>query len=106
MLTLIDSQMLNILKQRVQKITPIERIIVFGSRARGDADKESDWDVFIQLPELSSYLRKQILEIAWEISLDYGVVISIFLVSTPLLVNSPIGGNPILRVIQREGIPV
>jgi len=101
-----DSLIVNVYKQRVQEITPLERMIVFGSRARGDAGKESDLDIFIELPDLTSHLHQQILEIAWEISLDHGRVISTFLTSTPLLIDSPLAGNPILRVIQSEGIAV
>ncbi len=101
-----DSRILRILKQRVQAVTPIERMIVFGSRARGEAVKESDLDVFIELPILTPSLRQQIFEITWEISLENGVVISLFLTSKEMLVNSPMAGNPILHVIQSEGIAV
>ncbi len=37
-----DSLIASALKLRVKTITPVERMIVFGSRARGDADLESD----------------------------------------------------------------
>ena len=90
----------------IQAITPVERVIVFDSRARGDATQESDLDIFIELPVLSPNLRQQILDIAWEISFEHEVVISVFLTSTPLLVNSPVAGNPILCTIQSEGIAV
>ena len=101
-----DTQVVQLLKQRIQAITKIERMIVFGSRARGDATQESDLDVFIELPEVTAALRRQIYMIAWEIGFDQGLVISTFLVSTPLLVNSPLAANPILRAIETEGVVV
>ena len=101
-----DSFIVNMLKQRIEHITPVERMIVFGSRARGDAVAESDLDVFIELPELNPSLHRQIIEIAWEIGFDHDLVISVFLTSTSLLVDSPLAGNPILRAIQSEGVAV
>ena len=101
-----DSNVVSLLKQRIQIITPVTRMIVFGSRARTDAVKESDLDVFIELPELSSSLQHKILEIAWEIGFDHDIVISVFLTATSLLVNGPLAGNPVLRTIQTEGMPV
>ncbi|MDR3576909.1 MAG: nucleotidyltransferase domain-containing protein [Anaerolineaceae bacterium] len=101
-----DSLIVNLLKQRIQSIAPVERMIVFGSRARRDAVKESDLDVFIELQTINPHLRSQILEIAWEIGFDNDIVISIFLTSTSLLIDSPLAGNPILRTIQLEGVTV
>jgi uncharacterized protein len=101
-----DSLIAYALKQRVQAITPVERVIVFGSRARGDNDKESDLDVFIELPELTPKLHQQIIDIAWEIGFENGLVISIFLTSTASLTNSPLAANPILRSIAMEGVVI
>jgi len=101
-----DSLIVNQFKKRVQAITRIERMIVFGSRARGDAVEESDLDVFIEVPSLTPTLRQTILDIAWEISLEHEMVISTFLTSTSLLTNSPLAGNPILRAIEAEGVAV
>jgi len=101
-----DAQIARLLKQRIQTISQIEKMIVFGSRARGDADAESDMDVFIEVPILTPSIHQQILETAWEIGLDNGLVISPFLASTSLLTNGPLAGNPILRVIQSEGVAV
>ena len=97
-----DSFIAKILKQRIQEITPVEQMIVFGSRVRGDAIEESDLDVFIELPVLTPALRQQIFEIAWEISLDRGVVISTLVASGP----NPLNGQPIRLAIEREGVVV
>ena len=41
----------------------IDKIILFGSRARGDYKEESDWDILIVTKEK---LDKKILELFWE----------------------------------------
>ena len=101
-----DSKVAKLLKKRIQAITQVKRMIVFGSRARGTATNESDLDVFIELHELTPALRKEIYHIAWEIGFDHGIVIFPFLTSTTLLVNSPLIANPIINAIEKEGVAV
>ncbi len=101
-----DNRIVRRPKLRLQKITPINRIVVFGSRARGDASPDSDLDMFIEIPELDADLRSQIREIAWEVSLVEGILISTFVVTSTAITDSPLGANPILRTIEAEGIAV
>jgi predicted nucleotidyltransferase len=70
------------LKLRLQEITTVNRLVVFGSHARGTADSNSDLDIYIELHELDASLRREIREIAWEISLDEGILISTFVVTS------------------------
>lgn len=105
-LSLRERQIIQRFKNRLNEITPVTKIVVFGSRARGTADPDSDLDLYIELPELDADLRGEIRQIAWEISLEEGMVISTFVVTTSAVVESPLGANPILQTIEREGIAV
>jgi predicted nucleotidyltransferase len=106
MLKIVDEQVVRLLKERIQKISPIQRVIVFGSRARGDAFEESDLDVFTELPLLTLELRKQLYDIAWEVGFDHDRVVSLLLTTTLELTEGPLSANPILKAIEMEGIPV
>jgi predicted nucleotidyltransferase len=101
-----DLETARLLKRRIGELAPIRRFVIFGSRARGDAEKESDLDIFVEIPEVTDLLRRKIYEAAWEVGFDSGLVISIFLVSPQLLENSLLSANPILHVIETEGIAV
>lgn len=106
MLVSTDERIACLLKVRLEKITPITRIIVFGSRVHGVASPDSDLDIFIELPDLTNSLRQQISEIAWEIGFEEGIFISTFVATTRDLTNGPLAANPILQAINTEGIPV
>lgn len=106
MLTPEDKRIARRLKYRLQSISSVKRVIVYGSRARGDATEDSDLYVFIELTELSHQLRRQISDIAWEIGFDEGIVISTFVTTTQALIDSPLSANPILKSIQSEGVAV
>lgn len=42
-----DKAILKEIKAAVQSVDPNVEVILFGSRARGDFKKESDWDILI-----------------------------------------------------------
>lgn len=51
----------------------IEKIILFGSKVRGDAGKDSDIDILIVIRNGSKELKNKITDLAFEIILKYGV---------------------------------
>ncbi|MBN1996889.1 nucleotidyltransferase domain-containing protein [candidate division KSB1 bacterium] len=59
------------IKQAINEIEPDAEIILYGSRSRGDADKDSDWDLLILISgpsdeKRTDRLRHRLYEIEWE----------------------------------------
>ncbi|HMS00884.1 MAG TPA: nucleotidyltransferase domain-containing protein [Anaerolineales bacterium] len=101
MLSTRDARIARKVKSRLSEITPIKRVVVYGSRARGKPARYSDLDLYIELnTKINSSLRRKIREVAWEVSLDSGVVI------TTLVASERLNGQPILKAIKAEGIAV
>jgi uncharacterized protein len=101
-----DLKVARLVRKRMEAIPVFKRMVVFGSRARGEASPDSDLDLFIEVSELDDEIRQQIQLVAWEESLENGVVISTFIASTDSLVNSPLAANPLLKAIELDGIVV
>ena len=94
-------------RSRVEERLHVHAMIVFGSRARGDADDDSDLDVLVVLEEPESReIRRFVSECAFEVDLDNDFVISPIVFSRERWENGPERVGPLALAIREEGIPV
>jgi predicted nucleotidyltransferase len=82
----------------------IVRVYAYGSRVRGDADLGSDLDLLVELREVTRTAKRQILDRAWELSLEEGYVISVAIVSEEAFEHGPLSVSEFARTIRREGV--
>jgi predicted nucleotidyltransferase len=54
----------------------LDKIILFGSRSRGDADEDSDFDFLVLVKRPGEEDRDRIRDIAWAVSLEYDTVVT------------------------------
>lgn len=91
-------------KTRIEKIIPILDFRVFGSRARGDASDDSDLDVFIKVENITPKQRHYISEIASDIGFERDRIITTLVATYQHLVEGPLGADPIMQNIEKEGV--
>jgi predicted nucleotidyltransferase len=101
-----DRQVTLEFKRRLEEITTVLDVRVFGSRARGEAAPDSDLDVFVEVASLTPTLRRRIDEIAWEVGFERDYIISPLVVSRQELQEGPMGASPLILEIEREGAPL
>lgn len=81
---------------------------LFGSEARGEAGPDSDLDVLVVVqPDAERVaLEDRIIDIAFDVNLEFGVYISPRVV-TPGILNDPVWREtPFLKNVVRESVPL
>ena len=92
-------------KRRAEVALPgrVAKIMLYGSRARGDSHEESDWDVAVFLHGAVGAAELDALsDVGTSVLWDYGAVIH----SVPLPLAREADATQLLRHIRRDGISV
>ncbi len=82
------------------------RVVLYGSRARGDYDEDSDIDIAIIVLSLSKEVKNRIFDIVTEIELKYLRSISSIIFSETEFNNLKERERRIALDIESEGIPL
>ncbi|MEE4287467.1 MAG: nucleotidyltransferase domain-containing protein [Mariniphaga sp.] len=98
-------QILQMIKKVVDKNAPDSEVYLFGSRARGNARKLSDWDLLILLntPNVSFDFETKFMDEFYELELRTGEIFSPLFYSKNDW-NSNYTITPFYENIQKEGI--
>ncbi len=80
----------------------IERVVLFGSRARGEAREDSDYDVAVFLKDVTDRWREidRIVPVVTDIIDDTGAVIH----AMPYRADAYQNRTSLMREIRREGV--
>jgi len=99
---------LNDLKHRLEALLGdrLERIVLFGSRARGDWDEDSDTDVAIIIRDMDNDLKTRVLEEVASVELAHLVPLSTLVLSSERFRYLLGRERRITLDIEREGIPI
>jgi len=94
-------------KELVVKKLPLHRMILFGSRARGDADPESDMDVLVILEDCTNDQAEDVVsECAWEAGFEQGIVVVPVTFTRKEWEEGPERYSLLAIAVEREGVPV
>lgn len=102
-----DQELLSGIREVVDAIEPGAQILLFGSRARGEGDEESDWDLLILVDgpvndERADRIRHALYEIEWE----HGIALSPFVLNVEDWENPRSRATPFYARVREEGVPI
>ncbi|MBN2133009.1 MAG: nucleotidyltransferase domain-containing protein [Sedimentisphaerales bacterium] len=92
-------------KEAIRRVVPDADVILYGSRARGQAHEHSDYDILIVVNgPVDMALREEILSAVYPLELDTGALLTL-LTYDKRQWNSPLYcAMPFHKNVEREGI--
>jgi len=102
-----NTQIFNDIQTLKRQILPNEKVILFGSQARGDAREDSDWDLLVLLDKEKRNLIEDYGNFAYpftELGWDYGVTINSVLYTTTHWEQGKF--FPFYQNVMNEGIEI
>jgi predicted nucleotidyltransferase len=101
-----ESAALEKLKDALVRDFRLLELRLFGSKARGDSDPESDIDVLIVLEEFDWETEKAVSHLCFEINIEYGVLLVPVLYSRAEYESELTKVTPFYQNVRKEGVLV
>ena len=103
----IERTILEQFKSRLRERLRVHKLILFGSRARGDADPESDLDVVVVLDDdIDASAREYVSDCAWESGFAHGIVVVPVVFTQSEWERGPERHSLFVRAVETEGVLV
>ena len=99
-----DRAVLTIFADRVRERFPDAKVWAFGSRARGGAGWDSDFDICVVVDRLDPKTDQALSDLAWEVGFARDRVITVVLFSREAFERGPFSESTLVETIRREGI--
>jgi len=91
-------------KEKVLQIEPEAKLILYGSKARGDHHSESDIDILVVVPNLNWEKRRRILKIASKESIKSTVLLGVVVKSIKEFNSGLFRSSLYYMNLKKEGI--
>lgn len=100
-----DVELLQRCKRAIREVVPDADVILYGSRARGDWHKYSDYDILIIVDGLVDMaLKKKILDHVYPLELETGAVLTLITYSKQNWDSPLYRAMPLHKNVDREGV--
>ena len=100
-----DTQLLRQCKEAITSVVADADVILYGSRARGEADKYSDYDILIIVNgTVDMALEKEILSNVYPLELETGAVLTLMLHSKQQWDSPLYRAMPFHKNVDRDGV--
>ena len=101
-----EKTVLSKFKELLSKRLPNYRVMLFGSRARGDAEECSDMDIIVITDSVNKEIEDYISDCAWEAGIDEGIVVCPISYSTQEWESSLIQQSHFAKSARRDGVTI
>jgi DNA polymerase sigma len=99
-----EKTVLDRLKTLLLKRVRLHKLILFGSRARGNADPYADMDVVVVLDSPSEEERDYVSNCAWEAGFEHGIVVVPVVFSKNEWEKGPERHSLLVQAVSTEGV--
>lgn len=94
-------------RQAIRRAVPDADVILYGSRARGDAGEHSDYDILVLVdPPVSIALKDQILASIYPLELETGAMLTVVTYNRHQWESLPYREMPFHKNVDRDGVLV
>lgn len=101
-----EKTVLSKFKEILSKRLPAYRVMLFGSRARGDAEECSDMDIIVITDSLDKEIEDYISDCAWEAGINEGIVVCPISYSTQEWESSLNQQSHFAKSVRRDGVTI
>ncbi len=102
---MVNNELVQRVKSVILQLLPDAEIILYGSRARGDADTESDWDFLVLTDEpVTTQLEITLWDRLYELELETGGVFSALLKNREEWATAFSKITPFHHNVEKDGI--
>jgi predicted nucleotidyltransferase len=99
-----DTHIATLIRTEIKRIDPKAKVVLFGSRARGDARKDSDWDLLILIDSQNIREKEDLFrDKIYDLELETGEIISMFVYNNKDW-TSRHKITPLYKSIKKEGV--
>ncbi|MFH1378249.1 MAG: nucleotidyltransferase domain-containing protein [Planctomycetota bacterium] len=106
-MTPVEKKILAAFRESLTAKVSISGMILFGSRARGDASPDSDMDVIVLVDGIvDRAVRRTVEDCAWSAGFEFGIIVSPVVIRSNEWNDGPMSSSLLFQAVRDEGIAV